>query len=194
MFVPTEAPMRVSQQLAECSTEGAETRTNIVMWWNVKDLITVWNYVLGRGGRGVAVKPGGTGWEALSDKDMENIRWEEWRVTSEGWCHSPVVRMSPVAVVEVLSAPFASPSSPPSDLCGELWELSPEVTPHTAALHKDACLECEWRLLTLTTQDGKKEEEEEEEESLSSSCHCILDDVMWNFTGSTSAKTFFFLG
>lgn len=104
MFVSTEAPVRVSQQLAECSTDGAETRTNIVMWWNVKDLITVWNYVLGGGGRGVAVKPGGTGWEALCDKDIDNMRWEEWRGTSEGWCHSPVVRMSPVAVVEVLSA------------------------------------------------------------------------------------------
>ena len=130
MFVSAEAPVRVSQQLAACSTDGAETRTNIAMWWNVKDLITVWNYVL-EVGRGVAVKPGGPGWEALRDEDTENTRREEWCVTSEGWCHSPVVRVSPVAVLEVLSAPLCSPSIPPSDLCGELWELSPEVTPLT---------------------------------------------------------------
>lgn len=69
---------------------------------------------------------------------------------------------------------------------GGLRELSLDITPHTTALHKDACLQSEWRLLTLTTQDGKKKEEEEEEEegevsvilSRVSPSLVILDDVM----------------
>lgn len=88
---------------------------------------------------------------------------------------------------------------PPLDLSGELWEL----TPHTAALHRDACLERGWRLLTWSAQDGKVEEEEKEEEGevsvtlskiSSSSCHCIPDDVMWNFMGHSLGQTpLFFL-
>lgn len=56
-----------------------------------------------------------------------------------------------------------------------------------------------WRLLTLSTQDGKEEEEEEEGEvsvtlsTLSSSRHCILDDVMWNYGAFLQPNSFFFL-
>lgn len=55
-----------------------------------------------------------------------------------------------------------------------------------------------WRLLTLSTQDGKEEEEEEEGEvsvtlsTLSSSRHCILDDVMWNYGAFLQPNSFFF--
>lgn len=51
---------------------------------------------------------------------------------------------------------------PPLNFSGELWELSPDITPHTAALREDACLERESRLLTRTTQKGIKEEEKKE--------------------------------
>lgn len=45
-----------------------------------------------------------------------------------------------------------------------LRERRVDITPQNTALHKDACLEREWRLLTFRTQDGKNGEEEEEEE------------------------------
>lgn len=63
------------------------------------------------------------------------------------------------------SARLAPLLDPPLKFSGELWELSPDITPHTAALRKDACLERECRLLTRTTQKGMKEEEEKKKET-----------------------------
>lgn len=38
--------------------------------------------------------------------------------------------------------------NPALNSCGKLWQFSPDITPHATALHKDVCLESEWRLLT----------------------------------------------
>lgn len=68
---------------------------------------------------------------------------------SHWWIKSSLVQPS------VLHSPR---SSDPEDLEGcERSALTSHLTPE---LHKDACLESQWRLLTLATQHGKKEEVE----------------------------------
>lgn len=93
-------------------------------------------------------------------------------------CHSPVVwnQICVFAVSVQASVSSFSVSSPllsPTERAVWLWEQRVDITPQNTALHKDACLEREWRLLTFSTQDGKNEEEEEKEEEDSEGEGCV---------------------
>lgn len=88
----------------------------------------------------------------------------ETSVTSGCWCCVAHLSCGCRFVSSALACVgFFSGSSPllsPPHRVVWLWKHRVDITPQSTALHKDACLERELRLLTFSTQDGKDEEEE----------------------------------